>query len=775
MKQQAIGIILLFLVSTLPVGMSQTSNDQTSTESYSITGSVYDTDGSIAGATSIKLSGYESIWSDTAGTYQFTEIPAGEYSIRAYFMENGHIAVYRKIVLDSDLTLDWVVGNNWITIESSDTSASFTVTTDAGSETKSAAGLVEFGPYQTGQFIEIESHFSDGTHSNTIAKLHRGSSTEPFLNHYSLDSDKTCKYGYVSDSLGNPIEAVKVTIGDHHRNTDVDGFYSMCGLTIGESVDVSVSSGDVILVATHPHELTNGDGWHNFTSEIIPEVPGQPDFITQSFDTPIDQYTHNIEWTTGDYTDYVELYIDGDLAYRGYNSNYSFTPTNTGTYEFELLALNANGTTEAGKKITVVVLGNSGSGFWNVGMNWQYAVDYYPVSSAGTHNVTMTVVGTEYQVDAFGTDQECYLMKVTDEYDTPDRVRYYWIDTDNLLKIRTYSETSSYFVDGTMGWQYTDSDGAQTNLFSDTVSSVHFNRTNIIGVPGHPNGYDDTNNTVTVNENVLVSTPNNDYLTTQYIITDNGDGIDSWELYYNETVRNWVKIVDRLPGSHSESVTYHLIDYSGIPLKPQFVTENNTVPTKHYTIDWGSFGSAQHYDLFEDGELVYSGTETSYLAENKDDGSYDYQVVVTLFSGTEISSEPVTVSVNYVVPVPELDLPYAQNVTENDGLYISWSKTVEADWYSLHYTSPEGVTNEVYNGTNNFFTFTGLEEGQNRFRANLGFDGGKYSELSNSSYVNYIPEVDEESNGVNFISFVSVIAIILLALVVRSRDGDLVD
>ena len=144
MKQQAIGIILLFLVSTLPVGMSQTSNDQTSTESYSITGSVYDTDGSIAGATSIKLSGYESIWSDTAGTYQFTEIPAGEYSIRAYFMENGHIAVYRKIVLDSDLTLDWVVGNNWITIESSDTSASFTVTTDAGSETKSAAGLVEF-------------------------------------------------------------------------------------------------------------------------------------------------------------------------------------------------------------------------------------------------------------------------------------------------------------------------------------------------------------------------------------------------------------------------------------------------------------------------------------------------------------------------------------------------------------------------------------------------------------------------------------------------------
>ena len=107
-----------------------------------------------------------------------------------------------------------------------------------------------------------------------------------------------------------------------------------------------------------------------------------------------------------------------------------------------------------------------------------------------------------------------------------------------------------------MGWQYTTESGEETNLFSDSVHSVRFNRTNIIGVPGHPNGYDDTNNTVIVTENVLVSTPSGDYLTTHYRITDNDDNIDSWELYYNETVRNWVKIVDRLPGSHSESVTY---------------------------------------------------------------------------------------------------------------------------------------------------------------------------------------------------------------------------
>ena len=140
-------------------------------------------------------------------------------------------------------------------------------------------------------------------------------------------------------------------------------------------------------------------------------------------------------------------------------------------------------------------------------MEWQYDGDYYQVSSYGTHNLNMTVVGTEPQMDAFGIEQECYLMRVSDEYDTPDQIRYHWIDTDNLLKVRTYSETSTYFVDGTIGWQYTTESGEETNLFSDSVHSVRFNRTNIIGVPGHPNGYDDTNNTVIVTENVLVSTP----------------------------------------------------------------------------------------------------------------------------------------------------------------------------------------------------------------------------------------------------------------------------
>ncbi|DAC30505.1 MAG TPA: carboxypeptidase-like regulatory domain-containing protein, partial [Candidatus Poseidoniaceae archaeon] len=60
-----------------------------------------------AGSTSMKLSGYESIWTDSSGAYEFSNIPEGEYSIRAYFMDNGHTVAYRKVLLDADLELDW--------------------------------------------------------------------------------------------------------------------------------------------------------------------------------------------------------------------------------------------------------------------------------------------------------------------------------------------------------------------------------------------------------------------------------------------------------------------------------------------------------------------------------------------------------------------------------------------------------------------------------------------------------------------------------------------
>ena len=87
MKQyKSTGLIVILLIALLPVGVSQTADDDSIT-GYTISGTVFDIDGSIAGSTSMKLSGYESIWTDGSGSYEFTNIPEGEYSLRAYFMD----------------------------------------------------------------------------------------------------------------------------------------------------------------------------------------------------------------------------------------------------------------------------------------------------------------------------------------------------------------------------------------------------------------------------------------------------------------------------------------------------------------------------------------------------------------------------------------------------------------------------------------------------------------------------------------------------------------
>ena len=75
--------------------------------------------------------------------------------------------------------------------------------------------------------------------------------------------------------------------------------------------------------------------------------------------------------------------------------------------------------------------------------------------------------------------------------------------------------------------------------------NLHFNRTNN-WCASHPNGYDDTFNSVEITPNVEINTFAGNFMTTYICITDNQDGVKSWELWYNDTVRNWVKKIDRI-------------------------------------------------------------------------------------------------------------------------------------------------------------------------------------------------------------------------------------
>ena len=52
------------------------------------------------------------------------------------------------------------------------------------------------------------------------------------------------------------------------------------------------------------------------------------------------------------------------------------------------------------------------------------------------------------------------------------------------------------------------------------------------------------------------------------------------------------------------------------------------------------------------------------------------------------------------------------------------------------------------------------------------FTNGKYSDLSNSSYVNLIASPTDESNDVNFVPTIGVLAVIGLAVIILNRRGD---
>ena len=118
------------------------------------------------------------------------------------------------------------------------------------------------------------------------------------------------------------------------------------------------------------------------------------------------------------------------------------------------------------------------------------------------------------------------MFRVNDDNYAEGEKAYRWVDANNLLNVKTYwvdaPSSSSYFQEGQLGWNFTN-DGQEVTLLSGDATALHFNRTNIIGVPGHPNGYDDTQNIITVTKNVMIETPAGVFSTTYFKITDIND------------------------------------------------------------------------------------------------------------------------------------------------------------------------------------------------------------------------------------------------------------
>ena len=124
---------------------------------------------------------------------------------------------------------------------------------------------------------------------------------------------------------------------------------------------------------------------------------------------------------------------------------------------------------------------------WAVGMHWNYSVDYFP--SSDNQNITMTAIGKETVTDAFGAERDSFLVRMTGSNYEDEEKSYRWVDTSNLLYLHTYWEddpdSSSYFQEGYLGWNFTDENGIESDLLSATDDlNLHFNRTNLMEYNG---------------------------------------------------------------------------------------------------------------------------------------------------------------------------------------------------------------------------------------------------------------------------------------------------
>ena len=771
-------LILLFLTLISFISFSVSSEDDESL--HKITGSVFTSDGDTAGNTFVKIIPRDSVQTGDSGTYEITDVPSGEHTIRAYFLGNGHSTSYRKVFIEDDLVLDWYEGHNWVTVEMFDSNVSHladspmsTVKLVDFNQSKSMVnGRSEFGPFQIDDYYTLRAYYGDIDHSTQYVRFKmEGSNPNDFDFIHGMNS----KYGYITSSNGDAMPGITISNGTFETTTNEDGFFLIKNLAVGSSQSFTFKMGNIDVAPPITVGVTTGPGWMNISVPEKVRYPAPPEFLLETQTIPISMLPIEIAWIGGENTLSYTLTSNEELLYEGHRQSFTFSTEEPGMYEFKIGASNANGTTNSSQKLFLLIMPKQSSNdLWKSGMSWDYQISYSPASASpdvdGIHNATYTVIGSEKVIDSFGYEKDTFLVRVNDEYHL-DREKYYrWIDANNLWPLRTYWEddpsSSSYYQEGTLGWNLTNGQGERVNLFGSNLNLfLHFNRTNIIGVPGHPDVYDDSLNYVSVQEGVLIDTPAGSFSTTHIVITDSTDGIISWELWYNDTVKNWVKKVDRLPGSHADVVEYYLTSYQ-IPLTPQFITQDGSkYISNDYFVEWSSFEDAESYNLFQNGELVYTGNSTSFYFEDQVDGNYKYELYAILSSEASIISDSINISVTFTPDIPTF-VTNSQTIQDGEMLNLSWNYSEDVTWFLVVAENQFGVKTEIYNGTDSFVLTDDLELGQNRIRVQAYLSNGKISGFSDSLFITVV----ENSEKSSMLSPIFTLAIFVLLSFFRKTE-----
>ena len=772
-------LILILCGSLLPTAAMSSATDETT---YTLSGNVYTSAGELAGSTYIRVDAMESVLSSD-GTYSFPGITPGEHTVRAYFMNDGHTVAYRTIFIDGDTTLDWYEGHNWITIDA--LSANGDLLSQSGLVSVSLLernesqnfdnGRAEFGPYLTGNYHTVSTSLSGSATEQLVMclRLEPGSAAAPRVNHLQFVEGTNSVFGFLLDSSGSPAREVQVSSGDIQATTNDDGFYLLNGLPVSEEVELMFKQSGQEIAPNLSVLVDYGANWLNHTTSATLELPHNATFVESAMSVPFGPV--KIGWTIGEYTDYVELFAgeisQTGLIYKGSSTSFEFTPTTAGTTEFYLVSYNTNGSNPSAPSLLVLFLPTqSVDGSWTSGMSWDYSLVHTPEYRS---NRTLTAIGTEDITDAFGRIRSTYLLRIMDDRYEEGEQAFRWVDTETYLPVKTYwvdaPSSSSYFQEGSLGWMFTNGED-EADLYGDVPPShLHFNRTNIIGVPGHPNGYDDTLNSVLIERNVSVTTAAGVFNCTYIAIQDDDDGVLSWELWYNATVQNYVKIIDRLPGSHSDSVVHELTGYNR-PQTPEFLTETTVQTEKTFEIQWSEFAGAEAYQLLENGVEVYRGLDTAFEVRNRDNGVYQYQINAMMPLDYLLLGSTLEIEVSFLPPLPVLTAS-ASFIASGETALLSWDYPFEAESYLITMQTPDGDVLEVYNGGSPFVEVGDLEPGLYRFRLVAIMDEVS-SEPSASIFITVQESSSSGSEGaMPSLSLMSMIFIVLAAtLLIKIRE-----
>ena len=175
----------------------------------------------------------------------------------------------------------------------------------------------------------------------------------------------------------------------------------------------------------------------------------------------------------------------------------------------------------------------------------------------------------------------------------------------------------------------------------------------------------------------------------------------------------WFRLtINSVPFGNDEGIAgpFSFAYISPLPAPPASIAVPEESLSGSYEISWASSPLATYYELeeatqpdFSDAVQIYSGPDTSFIVEDREEGTYYYRVRAGNIYGTSAylaGTDPTAVLP--VAPPTVLQVPSESKT----GIYtVTWTPSIGADAYELEEDADPnfGSPKTIYVGTNTFY------------------------------------------------------------------------